>query len=143
MNRIVKNVDGTYTLHCENGKTYPCKRWLEKKKDGRQYWHVCPLDGGKEACGRTYIRESFFENSDVYEFETKTEHREGLGNGGWKSRLTEEELKEYQFMEQRMEELKELALSRPVKELTEEEKLEREIQRLLEKKKRLYGGNEG
>lgn len=140
MNRIERLENGTYVLTCENGQEFVCRRWYEKKKD---YWHVCPPKEAVELCGRSYIRESFFDNSNIYEFETKTEHREGLGNGGWKARLTPEELKEYQFMEQRMEELKKVALSRPAKELTEEEKLEREIQRLLEKKKRLYGGNEG
>lgn len=124
MNRIEKLENGTYVLTCENGEEFICTRWYEKKKD---YWHVCPPKKGVEICGRSYIRESFFDKSNVYEFETKTEHREGLGNGGWKSRLTEDEKAEYEALEARMEELKKLALSRPAKELSEEEKLEREI----------------
>lgn len=138
MNRIEKLENGTYVLTCENGETFVCRRWEEVKKDKRM-WHIVVPKEGRDLCGRTYIRESYFDNSNIYEFETKTEHREGLGNGGWKSRLTQDELEEYQSLEQRMEELKNIAMSRPVKELTEEEKLEKEIQRLLEKKKRLYG----
>ena len=126
-NIITKNENGTYTLTTFDGKTFTCTRWYEKKKD---YWHVLVPKDARDICGRTYIRESYFDNSDIYEFETKTEHREGLGNGGWKTRLTEEELKEYEEHEKRMNELKELALSRPVKELTEEEKILKEMAKL-------------
>jgi hypothetical protein len=126
MNRIEKLENGTYKLTCENGQTFMCRRWEEVKKDKRM-WHICPPKEAVAICGRSYIRESYFDNSNIYEFETKTEHREGLGNGGWKSRLTEEELEEYQSLEKRMEELKNIAMARPVKELTEEEKLLREI----------------
>ena len=119
MNRIEKN-NGIYTLTTIDGRKFVCDRWYEKKVDK---WHVrIPVDA-REICGRTYIRESHFENSNVYEFENKTEHREGLGNGGWKNRLTPEELKEYESCEKRMNELKEIGMSRPIPELTEEEKL--------------------
>lgn len=128
-NRIEKRENG-YILIVEDGREFECSRWFEKKVEK---WHVVVPKEAREICGRTYIRESYFDNSDIYEFETKTEHREGIGNGGWKNRLTEEELDEYNSLEQRMEELKKLALSRPIKELTEEEKLEREIMRLTKK----------
>ena len=129
MNKIEK-INGTYVLTTSDGQEFTCSRWYEKKIDD---YHVLIPKEAREICGRTYIRESHFENTDIYEFETKTTHREGLGNGGWKARLTPEELTEYTNLENRMNELKELALSRPVKELTEEEKLMREIERLTKK----------
>jgi hypothetical protein len=136
MNTLKNLKNGTYELTLENGQTYICKRWLEQKKD-KSMWHVIIPKEAREECGRTYIRESYFENTDVYQFENKTEHRTGMGDGGWKSRLTPEELEEYQSHEQRMEELKKLALSRPVKVLTEEEKLQREMDKIKEKLRKL------
>lgn len=132
MNRLVKLENGTYELTLTNGDTYICKRWLEKKPN-KQMWHIIVPKEAREECGRTYIRESYFDNSDVYEFENKTEHREGLSGGGWKNRLTESERIEFEGLEKRMEELKKIALSRPVKELTEEEKIQREIERQMAK----------
>lgn len=133
MNRLTKLENGTYELTLENGKTFTCTRWLEKKPN-KEMWHVIiPKGEARDTCGRTYIRESYFDNSDIYEFETKTEHREGMSTGGWKTRLTEEELKEYEEHERRMEELKQIALSRPVKELTEEEKILKEMEKWQKK----------
>lgn len=129
MNTLIKLENGTYELTLENGQTYPCRRWLEKKPN-KEMWHIVIPKEASAICGRTYIRESYFDNSDTYEFENKTEHRSGIGEGGWKSRLTPEELEEYQSHEKRMEELKALALSRPVKVLTEEEKLKRELEKV-------------
>ena len=128
MNRIEKK-NGIYTLTTFDGQVFTCDRWYEKKVDK---YHVRIPVQAREICGRTYIRESHFDTTDIYEFETKTEHREGLGNGGWKNRLTKEELEEYNRCEQRMNELKELGMSRPVPVLTEEEKL----MKLLEKTQR-------
>lgn len=128
-NRIEKTERG-YILTVGDGQEFECSRWYEKKVDK---WHVLIPKEAREICGRTYIRESHFDNSDIYEFETKTEHREGLGNGGWKSRLTEEELEKFNECERIMNELKEVALSRQPKELTEEEKIEREIAKLMKK----------
>lgn len=128
-NRIEKNENG-YILTTIDGQEFTCSRWYEKKVDK---WHILVPKEAREICGRTYIRESYFDNSDIYEFETKTEHREGLGNGGWKSRLTEEELEKFNECERIMNELKEVALSRQPKELTEEEKIEREIAKLMKK----------
>ena len=136
-NTIIKTEEGKYILTTSDGQEFECGRFYEKKKD---YWHVVIPKEARDICGRTYIRENKFDNSDIYEFEDKTEHREGIGTGGWKSRLTEEEAEEYKMLEERMEELKELALSRPVKELTEEEKLEREIARLMAKRDKLRMG---
>ena len=139
MNRLTKLENGTYELTLENGKTFTCTRWLEKKPN-KQMWHVIiPKGEARDTCGRTYIRESYFDNSDIYEFETKTEHREGLSTGGWKARLTEEELEEYEEHERRMEELKQIALSRPVKGLTEAEKLEAQIAKLMAKLEKTRG----
>lgn len=138
MNRLTKNENGTYILTLENGTSYECKRWLEKKPN-KEMWHVIVPKEARDLCGRTYIRESYFDNSDVYEFENKTEHREGLSSGGWKTRLTEEELKEYEEHERRMEELKQIALSRPVKELTEIEKTEAKIAKLMKELEKMRG----
>ena len=127
-NRIEKTENG-YILTTENGNIFTCSRWYEKKTES---WHVKVPKEGAEECGRTYIRESKFVNG-LYEFETKTEHRVGLSSGGWKSRLTEEELSKYEECERIMNELKEIALTRQPKELTEEEKVMREIEKYQRK----------
>ena len=127
-NIITKTEEGKYILTTTDGQEFECTRWYEKKVDK---WHVLVPKEARELCGRTYIRESFFDDSDIYEFETKTEHREGIGSGGWKARLTPEELEEYESHEKRMEELKQIALSRPVKELTEEEKIQAQIDKMM------------
>jgi hypothetical protein len=135
-NKIEKTENG-YILTTIDGQVYPCTRWFEKKVEK---WHVVVPKEAREVCGRTYIRESYFDNSDIYEFETKTEHREGLGSGGWKSRLTEEELKTYEECERIMNGLKEVAMSRQPKELTEEEKLLRDIAKLQAKLNKVREG---
>ena len=134
-NRIEKRENG-YILICEDGQEFDCRRWFEKKTSK---WYICPDKDGVKLCGRQYISEKFLDNVDFYEFETKTEHREGLGNGGWKNRLTDDEKVEYESLEKRMNELKELALSRPVQELTEEEKLLKQIEKLQKKLKGIQG----
>lgn len=127
MNKVTKLANGKYVLTCENGETFECTRWYEKKTDA---WHVkLPKDNPS---GRTYIRESNFKDKDVYEFETKTEHREGMSYGGWKSKLTEEEKLEIEQIEKRYLEIKEAASKRVV-ELTEEEKLLAQIAKLQER----------
>lgn len=135
-NIITKTEEGKYILTTNDGQEFECTRWYEKKVDK---WHVLVPKEARDICGRTYIRESNFDNSDIYEFETKTEHREGIGSGGWKARLTPEELEEYEAHEKRMEELKQMALSRPVKELTEEEKTQAQINRLMARLAKLRG----
>ena len=135
-NIITKTEEGKYILTTHDGQEFVCTRWYEKKVDK---WHVLVPKEAREICGRTYIREAFFDNSDIYEFETKTEHREGIGSGGWKARLTPEELEEYEAHEKRMTELKEIALSRPVKELTEEEKLQAQIDRMMARLAKIKG----
>lgn len=135
-NIITKTEEGKYILTTTDGQEFECTRWYEKKVDK---WHVLVPKEARELCGRTYIRESYFDNSDIYEFETKTEHREGIGSGGWKARLTPEELEEYESHEKRMEELKQIALSRPIKELTEEEKIQAQIDRMMARLAKLKG----
>ena len=137
MNKIIKktyNNENIYTLITEDGRTFPCRRWFEKKTNK---WYICPSKDGVEICGRQYITESFLKDIDEYEFETKTTHREGMGNGGWRSRLTKEELKRLEEAEKTIEELKRIGTERkPVKnDLTTIEGLEAEIQRLLELQK--------
>ena len=87
MNKILKENEN-YTLILSNGKEYPCTRLYEKKTEK---WHVVVPKEAREICGRTFIRESHFDNSPVYEFEDKTEHRTGVSTGGWKAKLTAEE----------------------------------------------------
>lgn len=111
MNKIKKTIakDGSvsYTLIAENGEKFPCSRWYEKKTGS---WHVkLPKDNPG---GRTYVRESFFENADVYEFETKTEFRTGLTSGGWRAKMTEEEAAEMEKLEARIAEIKKAASAR-------------------------------
>lgn len=129
MNSLVKINENSYRLTTENGSVFTCGTWYEKKTDA---WHVRLPKEATDLCGRTYIRVSIA--GDHYEFETKTTHREGLGNGGWKSRMTEAEKAEYAELEARMEAIKQAAMAR---EITEEEKLEREIAKLLAKKAEL------
>jgi hypothetical protein len=113
MNKITKLENGNYQLETENGNVYPCSRWFEKKTNS---WHVKLTKEGSEETGRTYIRESKIVNG-IYEFETKTEHREGLSYGGWKSKLTEEEKVELETYEKGIERLKEIASKREVKKV--------------------------
>ena len=131
MNSLVKINEKSYRLVLENGQEYLCSTWIEKKvKNGEnvEYEHVIIPKEAREICGRTYLRTSIV--GDYYEFETKTSHREGLGNGGWKSRMTEEERTEWETLETRMNEIKETCMNRKI---TEEEKLENEVQKLLKK----------
>ena len=114
MNRI-EIVNGEYILTLENGEKYTCRRWLEKKND-KEMWHIVVPKEAREICGRTYIRESYFDDKDYYEFENKTEHRSGIGSGGWRTRLTKEELVKLEMVEKTIEDLKKIAMERtPVK----------------------------
>jgi len=111
MNKIKKTItkDGSvsYTLIVEDGTKFDCSRWYEKKTES---WHVkLPKDNPS---GRTYVRESFFEKADVFEFETKTQFRTGLTSGGWKAKMTEEEAAEMEKLEARIAEIKEIASAR-------------------------------
>jgi len=106
MNKIVKTESG-YVLHCETGETFDCTRWYEKKTDA---WHV-KLPAGNPS-GRTYVRESNFANSDIYEFETKTEHRTGLATGGWRAKMTADEAKQVAEAEALIASIKEAAMAR-------------------------------
>ena len=139
MNKIIKSIntngEAVYTLITEDGQKFPCTRWFEKKTEK---WHICPNKEGREICGRQYIRESYLDNRDEYEFETKTEHREGLNSGSWRSRLTKEELQRLEEAEKTIEELKKIGMDRkPVKnDISTEEGLAAEIQRLLELQKK-------
>lgn len=110
MNKLMKIGDQKWFVECENGVTFECGEWYEKKT-GK--WHVkLPNDN---PTGRTYIRVEKIVN-DVYEFETKTEHRENLG---WKDRMTDEEKQEWKECEERMERIKKACQER------QPEKLER------------------
>lgn len=141
MNKIIRTYneknEAIYTLTTENDNTYICRRWLEKKPN-KTMWHIVLPKEAIQETGRTYIRESYFDNSDIYEFENKTEHRENMTTGGWRSRLTQEELKKLEEAERTIEELKKIGTERkPIKnDLTTEEGIEAEIQRLLELQKK-------
>lgn len=111
MNKVIKTQNG-YVLETASGETFACTRWYEKKTDA---WHVkLPKDN---PTGRIYIRESFFANSDVYEFEDKTEHRTGLGNGGWRAKMTADEAKIVAECEAKIEAIKQTAMARQTEKL--------------------------
>jgi hypothetical protein len=116
-------------LTTANDEIFECSRWFEKKSNS---WHVVVPKEAREICGRTYIRESKFDKSDVYEFETKIEHRTGLQSGGWKSKMTDEERKLVEEAEKTIERIKSECMNRTV-ELTEEEKILRQIEKLNQK----------
>ena len=115
-----------YLLTTEDGQEFECGTWYEKKTDA---WHVLIPKEGREICGRTYIRVSKVTDSG-FEFETKTEHREGLSGGGWKSKMTPEEAAEYEICEKKMAEIKTRAASRVI---SEEDRLKAEIAKLQAK----------
>ena len=131
MNKIEKTENG-YILTTTDGQTFVCSRWFEKKTDK---WYVTIPKNGQEICGRQYISEKFFDNSDVYEFETKTEHRTGLMSGGWRSKMTEDERKQVEEAEKTIEKIKSLCMTREVKKVdpNSEEGILLEIERLKKK----------
>lgn len=114
MNKIEKLENGSYILTTAEGEKYPCARWYEKKTDA---WHVKLNKDGQEATGRTYIRESYFANSDTYEFENKTEHRTGLATGGWRAKMTPDEAKKVAEAEATIERIKAEASARMVEKV--------------------------
>lgn len=115
MNTVKKvkiNGEVGYMLYTETGEKFPCTRWFEKKTG---QWHVkLPKDNPS---GRTYIRESYFDKGDEVEFETKTEFRKGLSSGGWRSKLTPEEIDEVKHHELMIENIKRVAMTREIKKL--------------------------
>lgn len=132
MNRVVKNGEN-YSLECENGEIFKCQRWYEKKSNK---WHIkMPLENPS---GRQYIREELFNEKSVngvYKFETKTEHREGMGGTSWRSRLTEEEAKDLAMAEAIIEDIKKKAQVRVMVKGSEEDLMAQieKLQRQLEK----------
>jgi hypothetical protein len=129
---VIRKVGEDYILELENGQEVKCSRWYEKKVDK---WHVVVPKEAREICGRTYIRESYFDNSDCYEFENKTEHRSGIGNGGWRTRLTTEELTELEEAEKTIERLKKIGMERTPEKVdpNSEEGIMLQIQKLMTK----------
>ena len=106
MNKIVKNGE-VYTLILENGEEFLCTKIYEKKSEN---WYVkLPKDN---PTGRTYVVENHFKNTDIYEFENKTEHREGLSSGGWKAKMTDEEKKIVEDCENTIERIKKICMER-------------------------------
>lgn len=130
MNKLEKLNNGIYVLTDENGTTHECTRWYEKKTG---QWHVkLPKNN---PTGRTYVRESKFDNSNVYEFETKTEFRIGLTSGGWRSKMTPEEKTEVEAAEATIERIKQACMTREVKKVDPNsvEGIEAEIAKLQAK----------
>ena len=126
INKITRIGKQTWKLECFNGETFDCKEWFEKKT-GK--WHVkLPADNPS---GRTYIRVDKI-IGDEFEFETKTEHREGLG---WKDRMTDEEKKQWQACEETMAKIKKACEERQPEKLEKnsEEWLLAEIAKLTAK----------
>ena len=132
MNKIEKLEDGSYILTTVDGQTFVCSRWFENKT---QKYHVVVPKQARDLCGRTYIRESNFDNSDIYEFETKTEHRTGLTSGGWRSKMTDDERKLVEDAEKTIERIKSICMTREVKKVdpNSEEGIMAEIERLKKK----------
>lgn len=114
MNKIEKCENGSYILTTTDGQTFVCSRWFEKKTNK---WYVTIPKNGQEICGRQYISEKFFDESDIYEFETKTEHRTGLASGGWRSKMTDEERKLVEEAEKTIESIKSICMTREVKKV--------------------------
>ena len=137
MNRIEKR-GNEFILTLIDGREFTLKIFVEKKKnsagDINEVEHLVIPKEIREVCGRTYVRLSMIEKNGILYFENKEYHREGLSNGGWKSRLTDEEKAEYEKCEKRMEEIKRIAMTRPAKELTELEKVEKELAKLQAKR---------
>lgn len=130
MNSIKKVGEKKYVLTCEDGSVFDCELWFEKKTN--QYHVKLPKNNPS---GRTYIRKSIVDNSNgVYEFPTKTEFRT-LTSGGWRSRLTKDELEELKTYEEGIERLKKVGLSR--KPMTENDKLKEQIKKLEEELRNL------
>ena len=132
MNKIEKLEDGSYILTTADGQTFVCSRWFENKT---QKYHVVVPKPARDLCGRTYVRESNFDNTNIYEFETKTEHRTGLASGGWRSKMTDDERKLVEDAEKTIERIKSLCMSREVKKVdpNSEEGILAEIERLKKK----------
>lgn len=132
MNKIEKLENGTYILTTDDGQTFTCSRWFENKT---QKYHVLVPKPARDICGRTYIRESYFDHSNIYEFETKTEHRTGLTSGGWRSKMTEDERKLVEDAEKTIERIKSICMSREVEKVdpNSEEGILLQIERLKKK----------
>ena len=132
MNKIEKLENGSYILTTTDGQTFACSRWFEKKVER---WHVVVPKEARDICGRTYIRESYFDNSDIYEFETKTEHRTGLASGGWRAKMTDDEKKLVEEAEATIERIKSLCMTREVEKVdpNSEEGIMAQIARLQAK----------
>ena len=137
MNRIEKTENG-YVLTTVDGQKFTCSRWFENKT---QKYHVVVPKEARELCGRTYIRESNFDNSNVYEFETKTEHRIGLMSGGWRSKMTEDEKKQVEDAEKLIESIKSICMTREVEKVdpNSEEGILLQIERLKKKLEKTRG----
>lgn len=131
MNKIEKTENG-YILTTTDGQTFVCSRWFEKKVER---WHVVVPKEARDLCGRTYIRESNFDNSDIYEFETKTEHRTGLTSGGWKTKMTDDERKLVEEAEKTIERIKSICMTREVEKVdpNSEEGILLQIEKLKKK----------
>lgn len=136
-NRITK-INGQYILTTEDGQEFVCSRWFEKKVER---WHVVVPKEARELCGRTYIRESNFDNSDIYEFDTKTEHRTGLSGGGWRSKMTPEEAKMVEEAESTIERIKSECMKREVEKVdpNSEEGLMAQIAKIQAKLAKMRG----
>lgn len=136
-NKIEKTENG-YILTTTDGQTFVCSRWFEKKVER---WHVVVPKEARDLCGRTYIRESYFDNSDIYEFETKTEHRTGLTSGGWRTKMTDDERKLVEEAEATIERIKSLCMSREVEKVdpNSEEGILLQIERLRKKLEKTRG----
>ena len=123
MNRI-EIINEKLVLTTEIGNQYPCRTWIEKKIKKGEPWSktwIMTTKEGVEETGRTYLGYDevikSINDRGVYEFETKTEHREGMSHGGWRAKMTEEEAKLVAEAEATIERIKAIASARVVEKV--------------------------
>jgi len=137
MNRLEKLNETSYLLTTEDGQEFKVGTWYEKSKD--KTWVKLPKDNPS---GREYISTEKFVNTDQIEFETKTSGPRVLTGGGWRSRLTTDELSELTELEVRIEELKNIGMTREVPKVDPNsiEGIELQIKKLTERLNKKNGG---
>lgn len=126
MNRIIKEEENYFIIY-ESGLKERVEKFLNEKKKNKIHLE---LKDDNES-GRKYIEKSKVDSSiqskGYFEFESKSKDSKRILSS-WRSRLNEEESKELENLEKRIEELKEIGMNRRVK--SKEEILQEEIERM-------------
>jgi len=126
MNSLKLQKDGNYLLTTENGQTFVCKRWFEKKIDDWQ------IKLPENPSGRRFVKESLVKNGE-YEFEDKVGGPRILGNNGWKSKMTVEEKRKFEEAESIVNSIKEECMKRVGPAKNTPEWYQQEIVKMQEK----------